>query len=62
MEKKNETKPLKQRAVMPRLFAVSTEEGINELFWSKKKAEEKLVIYAKEFPSTLFWVEEVFPS
>ena len=48
--------------VMPSLFAVSTEEGINELFWSKKKAEEKFAIYVKEFPSTLFWVEEVFPS
>ena len=53
---------LHKHGVMPSLFAVSTEEGINELFWSKKKAEEKFAIYVKEFPSTLFWVEEVFPS
>ena len=53
---------LHKHGVMPSLFAVSTEEGINELFWGKKKAEEKFAIYVKEFPSTLFWVEEVFPS
>ncbi len=56
-------KNLNVPAVMPRLFAISTEEGWNELFWDIKKAEKKLIDeYKKDFPNTLFWVEEVFPS
>jgi hypothetical protein len=58
-----ETAQLGIGAVMPRLFAISTEEGWNELFWDIKKAEKKLIDeYKKDFPNTLFWIEEVFPS
>lgn len=46
--------------VMPRLFAITTNEGWNELFWDKGKAQHKIdTDYKKDFPNEEFWVEEV---
>ena len=46
--------------VMPRLFAITTNEGWNEMFWDKDKAQLKIdTEYKKDFPNEEFWVEEV---
>ena len=46
--------------VMPRLFAITTQEGWNEMFWDKDKAQHKIdTEYKKNFPDEEFWVEEV---
>jgi len=58
--KNNETAKLGIGAVMPRLFAITTQEGWNEMFWDKDKAQRKIdTIYKKDFPNEEFWVEEV---
>lgn len=46
--------------VMPRLFAITTQEGWNEMFWDKDKAQNKIdTEYKKDFPNEEFWIEEV---
>jgi len=46
--------------VMPCLFAITTQEGWNEMFWDKDKAQHKIdTEYKKDFPNEEFWVEEV---
>jgi hypothetical protein len=46
--------------VMPRLFAITSEEGWNEFFWDRDKAHDKINNqYKKDFPNEDFWVEEV---
>jgi hypothetical protein len=46
--------------VMPRLFAITTSEGWNEMFWDKDKAQQKINNeYKKDFLNEEFWVEEV---
>ena len=46
--------------VMPRLFAITTNDGWNEMFWDKDKAQYKIdTEYKKDFPNEDFWVEEV---
>lgn len=46
----------------PRIFAVCTEEGIEKLFWNIDKAEQDALEFKKDFPNTIFWVKEIFPS
>lgn len=59
----HENSNLQQGAVMPRLFAITTEEGWNEFFWDKDKAQCKIdTEYKKDFPNEGFWVEEVHVS
>jgi hypothetical protein len=49
--------------VMPRLFAITSEEGWNEFFWDRDKADDKInTQYKKDFPNEDFWVEEVYVS
>lgn len=49
--------------VMPRLFAITTQEGWNEMFWDKDKAQNKInTEYKKDFPNENFWIEEVHIS
>lgn len=46
--------------VMPRLFAITTQDGWNEMFWDKDKAQHKIdTEYKKDFPNEEFWIEEV---
>lgn len=46
--------------VMPRLFAITTQDGWNEMFWDKDKAQQKIdTEYKKDFPNEEFWIEEV---
>jgi hypothetical protein len=46
--------------VMPRLFAITTQDGWNEIFWDKDKAQHKIdTEYKKDFPNEEFWIEEV---
>ena len=49
-------------AVMPRLFGIYTQDGLVELFWDEKKAEDKIPVYKKDHPYAVFWVEEVAVS
>jgi len=52
--------PLSKGVVMPRLFAITAQEGWNEMFWDKEKAQHKIdTQYKKDFPNDEFWVEEV---
>jgi hypothetical protein len=47
-------------AVMPRLFAITTQGEWNEMFWDKDKAQHKIdTEYKKDFPNEEFWVDEV---
>jgi hypothetical protein len=49
--------------VMPRLFAITAQEGWNEMFWDKDKAQHKIdTQYKKDFPNEEFWVEEIHVS
>ena len=49
--------------VMPRLFSITTQDGWNEMFWDKDKAQHKIdTEYKKNFPDEEFWVEEVHVS
>ena len=58
--KNAETQALNIPVVMPRLFAITTQEGWNEMFWDKDKAQHKIdTEYKKDFPNEEFWVEEV---
>jgi len=55
-----ETQALNIPVVMPRLFAITAQEGWNEMFWDKEKAQHKIdTQYKKDFPNDEFWVEEV---
>lgn len=55
-----ETQALNIPVVMPRLFAITAQEGWNEMFWDKEKAQHKIdTQYKKDFPNDDFWVEEV---
>jgi len=46
--------------VMFRLFAITTQDGWNEMFWNKDKAQRKIdTEYKKDFPNEEFWIEEV---
>ena len=46
--------------VMPRLFVITAQEGWNEMFWDKEKAQHKIdTQYKKDFPNDEFWIEEV---
>ena len=61
--KNAETQALNIPVVMPRLFAITTQEGWNEMFWDKDKAQHKIdTEYKKDFPNEEFWVEEVLVS
>ena len=57
-----ETTQLGIGAVMPRLFGIYTQDGLVELFWDEKKAEDKIPVYKKDHPYEVFWVEEVAVS
>lgn len=57
-----ETAQLGIGAVMPRLFGIHTQDGLVELFWDEKKAEDKIQVYKKDHPYSVFWVEEVVVS
>lgn len=60
ISKNNEPVQLNTGDVMPRLFAITTLEGWNEMFWDKDKAQHKIdTEYKKDFPNEEFWVEEV---
>ena len=61
--KTNETAQLGIGTVMPRLYAITTQEGWNEMFWNKDKAQHKIdTEYKKDYPNEEFWVEEVSVS
>ena len=48
------------QCIMPRLFAITTQEGWNEMFWDKDKAQHKIdTKYKKDYPNEEFWIEEV---
>lgn len=64
--KNNKNKEMGQnieKGEKPKLFAITTEEGHNEFFWDKEKAQTKIdTEYKKDFPSIEFWVDEVKAS
>jgi len=46
--------------IIPRLFAITAEDGYNEFLFDKDEAEIKIENeFKKDFPKTHFWVEEV---